>query len=60
MSVLYILIPLAIVLAGIFLTAFIFSIRRGQYDDLDTPPLRMLFDDEVGDGSAKGKRRSDG
>ena len=46
MTVLFIVLPLAIVMAGIFLTAFILSVRRGQYDDLDTPPLRMLFDDE--------------
>jgi len=46
MSVLYILLPLAIVMAGVALTAFIIFVRRGHYDDLDTPPLRMLFDDE--------------
>lgn len=46
MSVLYILLPLAIVMAGAALTAFIIFVRRGHYDDLDTPPLRMLFDDE--------------
>ncbi len=46
MSVLFIVVPLAIIVAAIFLTAFIVSVRRGQYDDLDTPPVRMLFDNE--------------
>ncbi len=46
MSVLFIVLPLAIVMAGIALGAFIVSVRRGQFDDLDTPQLRMLFDDE--------------
>ena len=46
MSVLYIMVPLAILMAGAALTAFIVSVRRGQIDDLDTPPLRMLFDDD--------------
>jgi cbb3-type cytochrome oxidase maturation protein len=26
--------------------AFVWAARRGQYDDLDTPALRMLNDDE--------------
>ncbi len=46
MSVLYIVLPLAIVMAGLALAAFIASVRDGQLDDLDTPQLRMLFDDE--------------
>ncbi len=46
MSVLYIVLPLAIVMAGLALAAFILSVRQGQFDDLDTPQLRMLFDDE--------------
>jgi cbb3-type cytochrome oxidase maturation protein len=46
MSVIYIMIPLALVLAGAALAAFIWSIRKGQLDDLDTPPTRVLFDDE--------------
>jgi len=46
MTVLYIVLPLAIILAALFLFAFIISVRRGQYDDLDTPPVRMLFDDD--------------
>lgn len=46
MTVLYVLIPIALLLGVAFLVAFMWSIRRGEYDDLDTPPLRMLFDDE--------------
>lgn len=47
MSVLYIMIPAALVLGISALVAFILSLRGGQYDDLDTPPARMLFDDEA-------------
>jgi len=46
MSVIYIVLPLALVLAGIGLWAFIWSVRQGQLDDLDTPAVRMLHDDE--------------
>jgi cbb3-type cytochrome oxidase maturation protein len=45
MSVLFILIPLSIVLASLFLWAFIWAVRSGQYDDTQTPSLRVLLDD---------------
>ena len=45
MSVLYLLVPLMIAVAGGALAAFVWSARAGQLDDLDTPPLRMLADD---------------
>jgi len=46
MQILYIVIPLAIVLAAVGLAGFFWAVHRGQFDDLDTPPVRMLFDDE--------------
>lgn len=46
MSVLYLVIPIALVLAGTGLAAFLWAVRKGQFDDLDTPAVRMLFDDE--------------
>ncbi len=46
MSVIYILIPAAALLAAAGVAAFIWAVRRGQFDDLDTPGVRMLNDDE--------------
>lgn len=46
MSVLFIVVPLAILLAAIAVGAFVWSVKRGQYDDVDTPAVRMLHDDE--------------
>lgn len=46
MSVLFIVLPLAFVLAAAGVGAFLWAVRKGQYDDLDTPPIRALFDDE--------------
>lgn len=46
MSVLYIAVPLALVVALIAVIAFVIQVRTGQYDDLETPAHRMLFDDE--------------
>ena len=45
MSVLYIALPVALVLAVIAVIAFVVQVRSGQFDDLETPPRRMLFDD---------------
>lgn len=46
MSVLFIVLPIAFVLAAMGVGAFLWAVRKGQYDDLDTPPIRALFDDE--------------
>jgi cbb3-type cytochrome oxidase maturation protein len=45
MSVLFIALPVALVLAVIAVVAFVVQVRSGQFDDLETPPRRMLFDD---------------
>ena len=45
MSVIFLLIPLSIVIASLFLWAFIWAIRSGQYEDTTTPALRPLLDD---------------
>lgn len=47
MSVIYFLISISVVVAGIFLYLFIRSVKSGQFDDSYTPSVRMLFDDEV-------------
>jgi cbb3-type cytochrome oxidase maturation protein len=54
MSILYVLLPLMLAVAGGAVLAFVWAARRGQLDDLETPPLRMLVDD---DGSVYGSRR---
>ena len=46
MSVLILLIGFSILIAGGFLIAFIWSVKKGQYDDDYTPSVRMLFDDK--------------
>lgn len=46
MSVLLFLIPVALVLGLIGLGAFVWSLKSGQYDDLDGAAHRILIDDE--------------
>ena len=45
MSVVYLALPVALVLGTIAVITFVIQVRNGQFDDLDTPPRRMLFDD---------------
>jgi cbb3-type cytochrome oxidase maturation protein len=46
MSVLIVLVIISIVVAAIFLFAFIWSVKSGQYDDSYTPSVRILLDEE--------------
>lgn len=46
MSILLVMLPAALLLAGLGVWAFVRAARAGQFDDLDTPPLRAVFDDE--------------
>jgi cbb3-type cytochrome oxidase maturation protein len=41
------LITISIIVAVVFLYAFIRAVKSGQYDDDYTPSVRMLFDDEL-------------
>jgi cbb3-type cytochrome oxidase maturation protein len=70
MSVVFVLVFAAIILAGAFLIAFIWSVRNGQYEDTYTPSVRILFDDpqmkensdqsQLADkGQKKGKRKKE-
>lgn len=46
MSVILILIIASIVVALIFLGAFFWAVKSGQYDDTYSPSVRMLFEDK--------------
>lgn len=45
MSVIYLVLPLALLIVGAAVAAFVWAARRGQFDDLDTPPIRMVVED---------------
>ena len=46
MSVLYIVVPVALLIVAVAVGALVWAANRGQFDDLETPALRMLHDDE--------------
>jgi cbb3-type cytochrome oxidase maturation protein len=45
MSVIFLVLPLAILVVAAAVIAFVWSARSGQYDDLETPAVRMLRDE---------------
>lgn len=55
MTALVYLIPVALGLGALGLVAFLWSLRTGQYDDLDGAAVRILLEDEPG----KSEKRSD-
>lgn len=46
MEIIYFLIPLSIVLLGGAIWAFLWAINSGQFDDMDGPSWRVIFDDK--------------
>ena len=46
MEVMYVLLPAALLFAVAAVVVFAWAARSGQFDDLETPALRILGDDE--------------
>lgn len=45
MTILLLLIPISVLLLGIAIVAFVWAVRSGQFDELETPPLDILRED---------------
>lgn len=45
MSVLYVVVPLALLMSAGAVATFFWAVRRGQFDDVTTPAVRILHDD---------------
>lgn len=45
MSVIFLLITASTLVAGLFLAAFVWAVKRGQFDDDRSPAVRILHDD---------------
>lgn len=59
MTMLYVILPLALVFACGAVAAFAWTVRSGQLDDVDTPPRRILFDDERADPASRSEGFAD-
>jgi cbb3-type cytochrome oxidase maturation protein len=46
MEILILLVPLAALAVAIAVWIFLWALRRGQFDDLDSPAWRIIFDDQ--------------
>ena len=46
MSILYVVLPLALIIVGASVVAYVWAARGGQFDDLTTPAMRVAHDDE--------------
>ncbi len=53
-SVIYVLLVASLLVAGAFLGAFIWAVRSGQFEDTETPGMRVLGDE---DPSSRGIRK---
>jgi len=46
MNILYLLIPLGLVMLALSLWGFFWAVRAGQFDDLESPAVQILLDDD--------------
>ncbi|MDW7745773.1 cbb3-type cytochrome oxidase assembly protein CcoS [Halomonas sp.] len=56
MSILYLLIPLSLILLGLAVWAFFWAVKHDQFEDLEGPAYRILFDEDDND-RPKGERQ---
>jgi len=47
MEIVYLLVPLAVLIAALVVWLFLWAIRSGQFDDLEGPAHRILMDDDL-------------
>lgn len=60
MKVIALLIFASLLMAGLFLLLFFIALRRGQFDDLESPGIRMLRDDKVNrNQTSKNKKKTE-
>lgn len=59
MNILYLLIPLSLVLVFVIGVVFWWSLRSGQFDDLEGEGFRILLDDDSGDRPAPQQNADD-
>lgn len=57
MNILYLLIPLGLILVGIAIAFFFWAVGSGQFDDLDSPAMSVIMDDDT--KPAEQNRRED-
>ncbi|WP_043528088.1 cbb3-type cytochrome oxidase assembly protein CcoS [Litchfieldella xinjiangensis] len=57
MSILYLLIPLTLILLSLAVWAFFWAVKNDQFDDLEGPAHRILFDEDENDLTPEERQR---
>ncbi|GEN28640.1 hypothetical protein HVA01_22860 [Halovibrio variabilis] len=57
MTILYLLIPLSLMLLGLAVWAFFWAVKNDQFDDLEGPAHRILFDEDDNDLSLEQRQQ---
>ncbi|RDB43485.1 cbb3-type cytochrome oxidase assembly protein CcoS [Halomonas sp. DQ26W] len=57
MTILYLLIPLSLVLLGLAVWAFFWAVKNDQFEDLEGPAHRILFDDDENDMTPEARKQ---
>lgn len=60
MEILYLLIPMSVVLVFVIAAIFWWSLKSGQYDDLEGPGYRILMDDDRSPSDPEEKKDVEG
>jgi len=47
MSIIYVLIPIALIFVTIAILVFFWAVKSNQYDDLDREGVNILFDEDI-------------
>ena len=59
MTAFYLLLAASLLLATVFVAGYVWASRTGQFDDTQTPSMRVLADDDVkGKPFEEGQRRT--
>jgi cbb3-type cytochrome oxidase maturation protein len=59
MSIIYVLIPIAILLVIIAIVVFFWAVKSNQFEDLERQGYSILFDDDVKSTSSQNDVKSD-
>lgn len=59
MNILYLLIPLSLLLLGLAVWAFFWAVKHDQFEDLEGPAYRILFDEDENDRPHQTRDSSD-
>ena len=59
MNILLLLIPLSLMLLAVAIGAFVWAVRRGQFDDLDAAAIDILVDETIAESRARARGLED-